>query len=102
VATGLTGLALFQVTQGQLTGNAAENFWNAYGAQRILDRPEIVAGFVLLGIVQVLRGQLFASASSLFFYSLITRQLASVDRAATAFGDSGATPTNAPEDHPTS
>lgn len=90
-ATGLSGLALFQVARGQLTGNAAENFWNAYGAQRILGRPEIAAGFVLLGIVQVLRGQLLGSASSLLFYSLITRQLASVDRGATASYNSGVT-----------
>ncbi len=33
IATGLSGLALFQVTQGQVTGSAAENFWNAYGAR---------------------------------------------------------------------
>lgn len=90
-ATGLSGLALFQVARGRLTGNAAENFWNAYGAQRILGRPEIAAGFVLLGIAQVLRGQLLGSASSLFFYSLITRQLASIDRGATASNDSGVT-----------
>lgn len=90
-ATGLSGLALFQVARGQLTGNAAENFWNAYGAQRILGRPEIAAGFVLLGIVQVLRGQLLGSASSLLFYSLITRQLASVDRGTTASYNSGVT-----------
>lgn len=88
-ATGLSGLALFQVARGRLTGNAAENFWNAYGAQRILGRPEIAAGFVLLGIAQVLRGQLLGSASSLFFYSLITRQLASIDRGATASNESG-------------
>lgn len=88
-ATGLSGLALFQVARGQLTGNAAENFWNAYGAQRILGRPEIAAGFVLLGVAQVLRGQLLGSASSLFLYSLITRQLASIDRGATASNDSG-------------
>lgn len=87
--TGLSGLALFQVARGRLTGNAAENFWNAYGAQRILGRPEIAAGFVLLGIAQVLRGQLLGSASSLFFYSLITRQLASIDRGATASNESG-------------
>lgn len=94
-ATGLSGLALFQVARGRLTGNAAENFWNAYGAQRILGRPEIAAGFVLLGIAQVLRGQLLGSASSLFFYSLITRQLASIDRGATASNESGVAPWSA-------
>lgn len=100
-ATGLSGLALFQVARGQLTGNAAENFWNAYGAQRILGRPEIAAGFVLLGIVQVLRGQLLGSASSLLFYSLITRQLASVGRGATASKDAGAPPANISGDQQT-
>lgn len=100
-ATGLSGLALFQVARGRLTGNAAENFWNAYGAQRILGRPEIAAGFVLLGIVQVLRGQLLGSASSLLFYSLITRQLASVGRSATVSKDSGAPPANISGDQQT-
>ena len=49
IATGLSGLALFQVTQGQVTGSAAENFWNAYGAQRLLGRNEIAAGFCASG-----------------------------------------------------
>lgn len=100
-ATGLSGLALFQVARGQLTGNAAENFWNAYGAQRILGRPDIAAGFMLLGIAQVLRGQLLGSASSLFFYSLITRQLASVDSGATASKDSELQPANVSGDQQT-
>lgn len=100
VATGLSGLALFQVARGQVAGSAAENFWNAYGAQRILGRPEIVAGFALLGIVQVLRGRLFSSAASLLFYSLVMRQLASADRAATASRDSAAAPRNAQEGLP--
>jgi hypothetical protein len=81
-ATGLAGLALLQVARGQIIGNATENFWNAYGSQRILGRSEIAATFVLLGIFQVLRGELFGSASSLLFYSLVARQLASSDRAA--------------------
>jgi hypothetical protein len=82
ISTGLSGLALFQVAQGQVTGSAAENFWNAYGAQRILARKEIAAGFVLLGLYQLLQGQWLGSASSLFFYALIARQLAAFDRAA--------------------
>lgn len=84
IATGLSGLALFQVAQGEVTGSAAENFWNAYGAQRILGRKEIAAGFVLLGLYQLLQGQWLGSASSLFFYALIARQLATFDRAASA------------------
>jgi hypothetical protein len=84
IATGLSGLALFQVTQGQVTGSAAENFWNAYGAQRLLGRNEIVTGFVLLGLYQLLQGQWLGSASSLFFYAMAARQLAVLDRAAGA------------------
>ena len=72
---------MFQVARGQAIGNAAENFWNAYGAQRILGRNEIAAGFALFGVLQLLRGELLGSASSLFFYSLIARKLASLDRA---------------------
>jgi hypothetical protein len=84
IATGLSGLALFQVTQGQVTGSAGENFWNAYGAQRLPGRSEIAAGFVLLGLYQLLQGQWLGSASSLFFYALAARQLAVLDRAAGA------------------
>src|SRR5260370_23108290 len=72
IATGLSGLALFQVAQGQVTGSAAENFWNAYGAQRLLGRNEIAAGFVLLGRYQLLQRQWLGSASSLFFFSLVS------------------------------
>jgi len=90
-ATGLSGLALLQVAKGEITGSAAENLWNAYGAHRILGRPGIAAGFVALGLYQMLSGQLFASASSLFFYSLLARQLASLDRAASAMSGMGRT-----------
>ena len=37
--------------------------------------------FVTLGIYQILRGQLFGSASSLFFYALVMRQMAALDQA---------------------
>ena len=89
-ATGLGGLALFQLARGHAIGNAAENFWNAYGAQRILGRNEIAAGFALLGMFQLLRGELLGSASSLFFYSLVARQLASLDRAASVLNAASA------------
>ena len=96
-ATGLAGLALFQLARGNAIGTAAENFWNAYGAQRFLGRSEIAAGFALLGIFQLLRGELLGSASSLFFYSLIARQLASLDRAASALSAASAPPENGPQ-----
>jgi len=81
IATALSGLSLFQATQGSVFGSAAENLWHAFGAQRILGRPDIAAVFAVLGIYQILRGQLFGSASSLFFYALVTRQMAAMEQA---------------------
>src|SRR5882672_336026 len=81
IATGLSGLSLFQVTQGSVFGSAAENLWHAFGAQRILGRPDIAAAFAVLGIYKILRGQLFGSASSLFFYALMMRQMAATEQA---------------------
>jgi hypothetical protein len=81
ITIGLSGLSLFQATQGSVFGSAAENLWHAFGAQRILGRPDIAVAFAVLGIYQLLRGQLFGSASSLFFYALVTRQIAAMERA---------------------
>jgi hypothetical protein len=81
IATGLSGLSLFQATQGSVLGSAAENLWHAFGAKQFLGRPDIAAVFVVLGIYQILRGQLFGSASSLFFYALVTRQIAAMEQA---------------------
>ena len=80
IATGLSGLSLFQATQGSVFGSAAENLWHAFGAQRILGRPDIAVAFAVLGIYQILRGQLFGSASSLFFYALVMRQMAAMEQ----------------------
>jgi hypothetical protein len=80
IATGLSGLSLFQATQGTVFGSAAENLWHAFGAQRILGRPDIAVAFAVLGIYQILRGQLFGSASSLFFYALVMRQMAAMEQ----------------------
>jgi hypothetical protein len=74
--TGLSGLCLFQVAQGNVLGSAAENFWHSFGAHRILGRPDIAAAFAALGVYQMLRGQLFGPASSLIFYTLVMRQIA--------------------------
>jgi hypothetical protein len=83
IATGLSGLSLFQATQGNVLGSAAENLWHAFGAQRFLGRPDIAAVFVALGIYQILRGPFFGSASSLFFYALVMRQMAAIEQART-------------------
>jgi hypothetical protein len=81
IATGLSGLSLLQATQGSVFGSAAENLWHAFGAQRILGRPDIAVAFAVLGIYQILRGQLFGSASSLLFYALVMRQMAAMEQA---------------------
>ena len=80
VATGLSGLALVQVARGQAFGSAVENFWNAYGAKRILQRPGLAGLFAAIGIYQLLSGRYLGSATSLLFYSMVTRRLASSER----------------------
>jgi len=95
IATGLCGLAFFQVAKGEAIGNAAENFWNAYGSHRILGRSGVAAGFALLGFFQLLRGQFRGSASSLLFYPLVTRHLAASDRAAGAIPGKSEAPNGA-------
>ena len=80
-ATGLSGLSLFQVAQGNVLGSAVESFWHSFGAHRILGRPDIAAAFAALGVYQMLRGQLFGPASSLVFYALVMRQIAATEQA---------------------
>jgi hypothetical protein len=82
IAFSLAGLGAFQVARGPALGSASENFWNAYGAQRVLGSRTLVAAFAGLGVYQLLRGELLGSASSLFFYALVARHLAAEERAA--------------------
>jgi hypothetical protein len=72
---GLLGLAAYQATRGHGLGPATENFWNAYGALRILKHPTIALVFGGLGILQLTRGLWAGSASSLLFYAFVVRQL---------------------------
>lgn len=81
VANGLAGLAVLQATRGQPFGSAVENFWNGYGARRFLDRPGLAAMFAAIGVYQALCGRYFGSAASLYFYSLMARQLAAAETA---------------------
>jgi hypothetical protein len=83
IAVGLGGLGLLQLSRGEAIGSAAENFWNAHGAQRLLRNSPLAAGFVAIGIYQLLRGELLGSAASLFFYALMTREIAAAERLAT-------------------
>ena len=78
-AKGLAGLALLQAARGQPFGSAVENFWNGYGAMRLLERPGLAAIFAAIGVYQALRGRYLGSAASLYFYSLLTRQLAAAE-----------------------
>jgi hypothetical protein len=80
-AAGLSGLGLFQVAHGNVSGSATENLWHAFAAQPIFGRPEIALVFAGLGVYQVRRGQIFGAASSLFFYTLILPHLAAMEQA---------------------
>ncbi|TKD39160.1 MAG: hypothetical protein E5W98_22875 [Mesorhizobium sp.] len=72
---GLLGLAAYQATRGHALGTATENFWNAFGALRILKNPFIALVFGGLGILQLTTGRWAGSASSLLFYAIVVRQL---------------------------
>lgn len=81
VAAGLSGLSAYQAVQGNIVGNAVESFWLSFSAQITLGRPDLSAVFAALGVWQMLRGQFLGSASSLFFYSMVMRQVAAVEEA---------------------
>ena len=96
IATGLSGLAMVQVARGEVTGSAAENFWNAYSARRVLGSKELTTVFAILGAYQLLQGQWLGSASSLLFYALGARKFAAFDRLAGALAGRGEPPGSAP------
>lgn len=75
-AIALSGLALAQAAGGELLGSASESFWSAYGSLRILRRPGLAALFTGFGVVQLIRGEIMGSASSLLFYCLLMRRQA--------------------------
>lgn len=72
---GLFGLSAYQAARGQTFGPATENFWNAYGALRILNNPTIALIFAGLGAFQMTRGRWIGSATTLLFYALVIRQM---------------------------
>jgi hypothetical protein len=81
VAAGLSGLSLYQALQGNVVGNAVESFWLSFNARTMFGRPDLAAVFAAVGLWQMLRGEFFGSASSLFFYSMVMRQVAAVESA---------------------
>jgi hypothetical protein len=81
VAAGLSGLSLYQAARGKIVSNAVESFWLSFNAQATLGRSDLAAAFAALGVWQMFTGQFLGSASSLFFYSLVMRQVAAVEAA---------------------
>jgi hypothetical protein len=81
LAAGLSGLGLYQVCQGNVVGSAVESLWLAFNARAALGRPNLAMAFVAIGVRQFLKGELFGSAASLFFYALILYQLAGAEQA---------------------
>ena len=65
---------MYQATRGYVIGSAAENFWNARSAQRMLNSHAVFAAFAVAGIYQVLMGNFAGSASSLIFYAMVLGQ----------------------------
>lgn len=70
------GLSTLQFLRGQITGPATENIWQAFGAARIMQSRELAMVFGCLALMQLARGRLFGSATSLLFYGLAAQQLA--------------------------
>ncbi|MDW6026373.1 hypothetical protein SAZ10_31895 [Mesorhizobium sp. BAC0120] len=73
---GLMSLSALQAMRGYAVGPASENFWNAFGALRILNNPMVALVFGGLGLLQVMRGRWAGSATSLLFYAFAIRQIA--------------------------
>lgn len=63
------GLSAYQAAGPQHFGTAAENLWNAYGAQRALNNPLLAAALAVVGIAQLADGQWLGSATSLCYYA---------------------------------
>jgi hypothetical protein len=75
MAVALSGLGVYQVARGQTLSNATESMWQAYGAHQTLKKPSVAYAFVLLGLLQLIRGRLLGPASSLFFHALTARHM---------------------------
>jgi hypothetical protein len=74
------GLSVYQLVRRKDLGTASENFWAAFGSYRFLNSPKLAAAFAAVGVVQLLRGELLGSATSLLYYSLLAHQIADVER----------------------
>lgn len=71
-----TGLSAVAALRGRVAGPASEQFWHAFVMwQRKM--PQVALGLALLGLLQVSRGKVFGSASSLLVYGLIMQNAVS-------------------------
>ena len=70
------GMSAYQLTQGRYMGSAVENFWNAYGSYRTLDKSWLAALLVGCGLYQLLDGELLGSATTLLFYAASAEYMA--------------------------
>lgn len=80
------GLGAYQLARRGDLGTASENFWAAFGSYRFLNSPGLAAAFAVLGMVQLLRGELLGSATSLLYYSLLAHHMADLEREERRFG----------------
>ncbi|MBS3652311.1 hypothetical protein KEU06_27345 [Pseudaminobacter sp. 19-2017] len=74
-ASGLVVLGALQAARGEILGPASENFWNAYGALRVMHNLPLMLLFGGLGLFQISQGRAFGSAASLFFYAFMLERL---------------------------
>lgn len=75
-ALGAGGLGMIQAARGNLLSTASDEFWRAYAAFRVLRLPLAAWMFVGFGIYQLIRGELFPTASALLFYALSAEHIA--------------------------
>ncbi|HZB93419.1 MAG TPA: hypothetical protein VE397_18370 [Stellaceae bacterium] len=73
-------LGAYQLVRRGGLGTASENFWAAFGSYRMLNSPRLAAAFAGLGTIQLLRGELLGSATSLLYYSLLAHHMADLER----------------------
>ncbi len=77
-SAGLSGIGVYQATQGRLFGSAAESLWQAYSAHQVLGRSGVAFAFAAIGLFQLARGELFGAASSMLFHALSAQHLAKI------------------------
>ncbi len=75
----LASLSAIRMLRGRVAGPASEQFWHAFQMwQRQM--PQVALGLALLGLMQVRRGNILGSASSLLVYGLMLQNAKSARR----------------------